>query len=67
FADVVKTTTYVTDASQIAALREIRARYLDMTRPPASTFVQVTRLYRDDLLIEIEAVAAVPIRRTPAP
>ncbi len=65
FADVVKTTTYVTDMTQLAAIREIRSRYLHPTRPPASTLVQVAGLVRPELLIEIEAVAVLPrpIRR----
>lgn len=57
FGDVVKTTTFVTDMSRLAALREVRARYLDQERPPASTLVQVARLARPELLLEIEAVA----------
>lgn len=64
FADVVKTTTFVTDLSQLAALREIRARYLDPAHPPASTLVQVAALVRPEFLLEIEVVAAL---RTPLP
>jgi enamine deaminase RidA (YjgF/YER057c/UK114 family) len=56
-ADVVKTTTFVTDEKHVAALREIRAKYLDRNRPPANTLVVVSGLARPDLLIEIEAVA----------
>jgi enamine deaminase RidA (YjgF/YER057c/UK114 family) len=55
--DVVKTTTFVTDQKHVAALREIRAKYLDRNRPPANTMVVVSSLARPDLLIEIEAVA----------
>jgi enamine deaminase RidA (YjgF/YER057c/UK114 family) len=29
-------------------------------RPPASTAVEVRRLVRDDLLVEVEAVAVLP-------
>jgi len=57
FQDVVKTTTFVTDLTQLAMLREVRARYLDAARPPASTLVQVRGLVQPELLIEIEAVA----------
>lgn len=55
--DVAKTTTYVTDQKNVAALREIRAKYLDQAHPPANTLVVVSSLARPDLLIEIEAVA----------
>jgi enamine deaminase RidA (YjgF/YER057c/UK114 family) len=57
FGDLVKTTTFVTDMSQLTALRDVRAKYLDPDRPPASTLVQVARLARPELLLEIEAVA----------
>jgi enamine deaminase RidA (YjgF/YER057c/UK114 family) len=60
FSDVVKTTTYVTDASQAALVREVRAKYLDARRPPANTLVPVPALARPELLIEVEAVAVLP-------
>jgi len=59
FDNVVKVTTYVTDMGQIQALREMRAEYFG-GKPPASTLVQVVRLARPELLIEIEAIAVVP-------
>ena len=59
FDNVVKVTTYVTDMSQIQALREIRAGYFG-TNPPASTLVQVVALAMPDLMVEIEAIAVVP-------
>jgi len=61
FSDVVKMNTYVTDVSQVAAVREVRSRYFGTTTP-ASTLVQVAALVRPELLIEIEVVAAVPAR-----
>lgn len=60
FADVVVTDMYVTDLSQLAALREVRARYLPADSPPASTLVQVVSLYRPELMVEISAVVALP-------
>jgi enamine deaminase RidA (YjgF/YER057c/UK114 family) len=56
FADLVKTTTLVTDVKNVAALREIRTRYLDPQHPPANTLIVAT-LVRPELLLEIEAVA----------
>ena len=58
WSDVVKVTYFVRDVSNIAALRSIRDEYLDTEHPPASTLVEVSGLFRDDVLIEIEAVAA---------
>lgn len=60
FGHVVKLTFFVLDASQMQAVREVRDRYIDTANPPASSAVEVRRLVRDDLLIEIEAVAVVP-------
>lgn len=58
WGDVVKLTYFVTDMSRIASLRAIRDEYVDTRHPPASTLVEVSRLFRDDVLVEIEAVAA---------
>jgi enamine deaminase RidA (YjgF/YER057c/UK114 family) len=55
--NLVKLTTFVTDLSQLAAFREVRDRFLDPAHPPASTLVQVVRLFRPEFLIEIEALA----------
>jgi enamine deaminase RidA (YjgF/YER057c/UK114 family) len=60
FRDVVKTTTLITDLSNLPALRETRARYFDATHPPANTLIPVTTLARSDLLLEIEAVVDLP-------
>lgn len=57
FADVVKLNWYVTDMKDLAAIREVRDRYVDRERPPASTLVRVAGLARDEFLIEVECVA----------
>ena len=62
FGDVVKLNYYVVDAAQVPALREVRDRYVNGAAPPASTLVEVRRLFRADVLLEIEAVAVVPRR-----
>jgi enamine deaminase RidA (YjgF/YER057c/UK114 family) len=59
FDDVVKLNFYILDARQIPVLREVRDRYVNLAAPPASTLVQVSRLFRDDILLEVEAIAAV--------
>lgn len=58
-SDLVKTTTYITDMSQVAAVREVRSRFLDPNHPPANTLLGVAALARPELLVEIEAVAIV--------
>jgi enamine deaminase RidA (YjgF/YER057c/UK114 family) len=62
FADVVKLSYFVLDASQLGVVREVRDAYVNVAAPPASTLVEVRRLFRDDVLIEIEAIAVVPRR-----
>jgi enamine deaminase RidA (YjgF/YER057c/UK114 family) len=59
FADVVKLTFYVLDVKQVPVLREVRDQFVNTEAPPASTLVEVRRLFRDDVLLEIEAIAAV--------
>jgi len=62
FKDLVKTTTVITDVENVAALREIRTRYLDPKNPPANTLIVAT-LVRPELLLEIEGVAVLPQAR----
>jgi 2-iminobutanoate/2-iminopropanoate deaminase len=57
---VVKLSYFLLDASQLPAVREARDRYVNTTTPPASTAVQVSKLFRDEFLIEIEATAIIP-------
>jgi len=59
FKDVVKMNTYMTDVSQIQAVRDVRGRYFGDVAP-ASTLVQVVHLARPEFLIEIEVIAVVP-------
>jgi enamine deaminase RidA (YjgF/YER057c/UK114 family) len=59
FEQVVKLNYYLVDASQLPAVREVRDEYVNTAQPPASTAVEVRRLVRDDLLIEVEAVAII--------
>jgi enamine deaminase RidA (YjgF/YER057c/UK114 family) len=57
FRDVVKLNYYLTDASDLQGLRDIRNRYLNTENPPASTLVVVKQLFREEFLVEIEAIA----------
>lgn len=58
FNDIVKINYYVTDMSNTAELRKIRAGYLNQSGPPASTLIQVG--LGQGLLLEVEAIAIVP-------
>ena len=57
FGDVVKVNYYVTDMANTEELRRIRAQYLNMNAPPASTLVQAG--LSKGLLLEVEAVAVI--------
>jgi len=57
--DVVKLNYYMTDVSQVQVLRNIRDKFVNTSHPPASTLVQVNKLFRDDILVEIEATAVI--------
>jgi enamine deaminase RidA (YjgF/YER057c/UK114 family) len=57
--DVFKLTIFVVDTSELATVRAVRDEFVDTEHPPTSSLVQVAGLFRPDLLIEIEAVAAV--------
>ena len=59
FENVVKITTFLTTLEDLAAMREVRSRYLP-AEPPASTAVQVGALVLPDAVIEIDAVAVIP-------
>ena len=60
WADVVKMNAYMVGMTPdgVNLYREIRSRHVDPKCRPASTLVGVTRLVDDDLLIEVEVVAA---------
>jgi enamine deaminase RidA (YjgF/YER057c/UK114 family) len=60
FSSVIKVTTYATDVSRLAEIRAVRADYLPKENPPASTFVAVKGLVLPELMIEVEAVVALP-------
>ena len=60
-ADVFKVVTYVVGITpeKVAAVRAARAKFVGDGPFPASTMVGVTGLVHPDLLIEIEAIAAI--------
>jgi 2-iminobutanoate/2-iminopropanoate deaminase len=57
--NVVKLGFYVLDVKQVQSLRAVRDKYINTKNPPASTLVQVSKLFRDDILVEIEATAVI--------
>jgi reactive intermediate/imine deaminase len=59
FSNVVKINIFTTDVEAFLASAEVRAEYFK-GYPPASTLVQITKLARPGLMVEIEAIAALP-------
>ena len=59
FADVCKVTVFYRNIADREAVNRVRREYFGSTRP-ASTAVEVSRLVKDDLLVEIEVIAVRP-------
>ena len=58
---LVKLTVFLRDMNRLADYRTVRNRFFASVTPPAApaiTLVEVSKLVADELLIEIEAVAA---------
>jgi reactive intermediate/imine deaminase len=59
FADVLKVTVFMTNIDDRRRINPVRQEFFGAARP-ASTLVEVSRLVRADLLVEIEAVVGLP-------
>lgn len=57
---IVKRNLYITDMSRIQEVRDGAADFFDAGHPPASTAVGVSRLFREEFLIEVDVVAVLP-------
>jgi enamine deaminase RidA (YjgF/YER057c/UK114 family) len=63
FRHVVKLNNYLVDVrADLPTFREIRDRYVDTTSPPAGTTIQVPALARAGALLEVEAIALLPVQ-----
>ncbi len=60
-SDIVKMTTYIVrhKESDLEVFRKVRGEILSFDNPPANTLVGVYSLFRDQYLVELEAVAVV--------
>ncbi|MEV4013909.1 Rid family hydrolase [Nonomuraea angiospora] len=59
FEDIAFIRTYVTDMDQLLDYGRVRAKYITGT-PPASTTVEVSRLFRPGLVLEVDLIVALP-------
>ena len=57
--DIVKTTTYVVGADNMAKIRPVRQEILPAEGRPTSTTILVAGLADPDLLVEVEAIAVI--------
>jgi enamine deaminase RidA (YjgF/YER057c/UK114 family) len=60
FDHVVKETIYTRDIERLKDAASARFEYYSKESLPASTWVQVERLFEPDLLVEIEVTAVLP-------
>jgi 2-iminobutanoate/2-iminopropanoate deaminase len=58
FEDVVKTSVFLADMNDFAAVNAVYAKYFDEATAPARACVQVSRLPKD-VLVEIECIAVI--------
>jgi len=59
FADICKVTVFLKNVADREKVNTVRKEYFGPSRP-ASTLVEISRLVRDDLLVEIDAIAVLP-------
>jgi enamine deaminase RidA (YjgF/YER057c/UK114 family) len=60
---IVKLNNYLLDIQYLPVIRDVRAKYLNGDTPPASTTLQVAGFARIGALLEIEAVAVLPMAK----
>ncbi|HBE35974.1 MAG TPA: reactive intermediate/imine deaminase, partial [Cyanobacteria bacterium UBA11368] len=56
--NVVKTTVYLADMNDLAAMNAVYSKYFDDATAPARVCVQVSRLPKD-VLVEIDCIAVI--------
>ncbi len=62
-ADIVKLTNYLTNMDDLQAFIRIRNKYVNTKQPPAATTIQVSKLFVDGLVLEVEAVVVIPKKK----
>jgi reactive intermediate/imine deaminase len=64
FADICKVTVFLRNINDREKVNTVRKEYFGAHRP-ASTLVEISRLVREEYLLEIEATAVIPERKAP--
>ncbi len=57
--DIIKLVIYTTDIKKTPDFRKVRDLHVNLQNSPVSSLVEVSRLFRDDVLIEVEATAVI--------
>lgn len=57
--DIIKLGIFITDISKTPDFRKVRDLYINLQNPPVSSLIEVSKLFRDDVLIEVEATAVI--------
>lgn len=57
--DIIKLVIYTTDVTKTPDFRKVRDLFVNLQTPPVSSLVEVNRLFRDDIHIEVEATAVI--------
>lgn len=60
FADVLHIRTFMTDLTDLSAYAAVRRRAFTGTPPPASTTIEVSRLFLPGAVLEVEITAVAP-------
>jgi len=62
FRSVARLTYYLVNyqVAHLAVVRSVRDRFVDVSRPPASTLIGVAALALPNFLVEMDAIAVVP-------
>lgn len=62
FSHVVRLTIYIRDyrPDELSTIRAVRDEFVSLSKPPASALVGVSALFREDVRVEIDAVAVIP-------
>jgi len=57
--DIIKLGIFITDIAKTPGFRKVRDTYINLQNPPVSSLVEVSALFRKDVLIEVEATAVI--------
>jgi 2-iminobutanoate/2-iminopropanoate deaminase len=62
-SDIVKEVIYTTNIDELIAAKAERKKYFANNEYPASTWVQIERLYSPDMKVEIDVTVQIPQKK----